>query len=118
MKADSLHKDIAAYNIQQAEKWNHNPLATASRLASTYEVRPLLQALAAEIGSDKLAAIAASVAQIEDQRWQEGRRCRRYVTDKQRFALATALLEKYGTPRNIVKAAWGMTDEEIDSAEA
>ena len=118
MKADSLHKDIAAYKIQQAEKWNHHPLKTAGRLASTFEVRPLLISLAIEIGSEKLASIAARVAEIEDQREAQGSRCRRQVSDKQRHALAAALLEKYGSPRNIVKAAWHMTDQEIDDAEA
>lgn len=117
-KANSIHADIAAYKIQQAEKWQHSDLMVVLGLANTYEVRPLLQAMAAEIGSDKLAAIAAGVAEIEDQREREGIRCRRKVTDNQRHALATALLEKYGTARGVVKAGWGLSDQQIDEAEA
>lgn len=116
-KANSIHPDFAAYSIQQAEKWDRSDLMVVEGLVNTYEMRPLLQALAAEIGSDKLAAIAATVAAIEDQREREGIRCRRHVTAKQRYALATALLEKYGTARAVVKAAWGLTDEQIDEAE-
>lgn len=90
----------------------------AQGLASMFEVRALLLALASEIASEKLASIAATVAEIEDQREREGIRCRRKVTDLQARALASALLEKYGTARSIVKAAWGMTDKEIDEAQA
>lgn len=115
---ENLHPDIAAYIVQQAEKWDHPPAAVAGRLASTYQLRQILQDLAKSIDSEKLAGIAQSVADIEDQREREGIRCRRKVTEKQRYALAVALLEKFGTPREIVKAAWGMTDEEIDNANA
>lgn len=117
-KANSIPPAWAAHRIQQAEKWSHTDLMVAQGLSSTFEVRPLLQALAAEIDSEKLASIAASVAEIEDQREREGIRCRRKVTDPQRRALATALLEKYGTARNIVKSAWGLSDQQIDEAEA
>lgn len=116
MKANSFHPIYAAEILLDTEKWNHSPIVAAGRFVSTYEVRPLLDALADEIGSEKLASIAATVAEIEDQRKAQGGRCRRYVTDAQRAALSKALLEKYGTPRNIVKAAWGLTDEEIDAA--
>lgn len=117
-KANSYHPEFAAQRVCQGEKWGHDEMTTAASLVSTYEVRPLLQALAAEIGSDKLAGIAASVAEIEDQREAQGRRCYRKVTDAQRHALAAALLEKYGTARNIVKAAWGLTDAQIDESDA
>ncbi len=116
-QANSLHPDYAAYRIQQAEKWNHPDLQVAAGLCNVYEVRPLLQALAIEYQSELLAGIASTVAEIEDQREREGIRCRRKVTDKQRHALATALLEKYGSAREIVKAAWGLTDQQIDEAQ-
>ena len=116
--ANSIPAEWAAARIQQAEKWGNPDLAVAKGLADTYQVRALLQAIAAEIGSDKLASIAATVAEIEDQREREGLRCHRKVTDKQRHALGTALLEKYGSARNIVKAGWGLTDQQIDEAEA
>lgn len=116
-KANSLHADIAAYRVQQAEKWAHAPLMTAKSLASTFEVRPLLKAIADQIGSAKLAAIASDVADIEDQREREGVRCRRKVSERQSHALAIALLERYDSPRGIVKAAWNLTDQQIDEAQ-
>jgi hypothetical protein len=116
--ANSLRSDWAAYKIQQAEKWGHSDMVVAQGLADTAEALALVNALAAEIGNQKLADIAKTVAQINAQRAAEGIRCRRKVTENQRYALATALLEKHGSPRAIVKAGWAMTDEEIDSAEA
>lgn len=50
-KASSIHADIAAYKIQQAEKWQHSDLMVVQGLVNTYEVRPLLQALAAVRGA-------------------------------------------------------------------
>lgn len=117
-KANSLHPDIAAQRILQAEKWNHPDLAVAQGLADVYEVRPLLDEIAAQLGSEKLAGIASTVAEIADQSEREGIRCRRKVTEKQRYALAVALLEKFGTPRGIAKAAWSLTDQQIDEAGA
>jgi hypothetical protein len=93
-------------------------IANRIQQCSYAQARILLKAIADEFASEKLAGILATVTEIEAQREREGARCRRKVTDKQRFALATALLEKYGTAREIVKAGWGMTDQEIDEAEA
>lgn len=116
--ANSLRSDWAAYKIQQAEKWGHSDMVVAKGLTDTAEALALVNALAAEIGNQKLADIAKTVAQINAQRADEGIRCRRKVTANQRYALATALLEKHGSPRAIVKAGWNMTDEEIDNAQA
>ena len=63
-------------------------------------------------------SITATVQEIEDQRDRQGNRCYRNVMDKQRHALATALLKKYGTARNVVKAGWALTDQQIDQAQA
>ena len=115
-KYHSIPADWAAYRIQQAEKWSHSDLQVVAGLCSFYEMRPLLQALATEYKSELLAGIAATVAEIEDQREREGARCQRKVTDKQRHALATALLEKFGSAREVVKAGWGLTDQQIDEA--
>lgn len=109
-----LPADFAAYRILQSEKWNHSDLLVAQGLASTGQALRLALGIAADIGSDKLADIARSVEEIELQRAREGIRCRRRVTDRQRHALASALLERFGEPRSIVKAGWGLTDEQID----
>jgi hypothetical protein len=118
MKANSLPAAWAAIRIQQADKHGHGDLLVAKGLANMLEVRPLLRAIAREIDDEKLAAVAASVADIEDQRERESIRCRRKATDRQLHVLALALLEKFGTAREIVKAGWGLTDQQIDEAEA
>jgi RNase P/RNase MRP subunit POP5 len=117
-KSNSWHPDYAAEFVLRQERQAFPETHSAGLMATTFEVRPLLRSLADEIGSEKLAAIVATVADIEDQREAQGIRCRRKVSDKQRMALATALLEKYGSTRNIAKAAWGLTDEQINSADA
>lgn len=116
--SNSMRADWMALRIQQAEKWKQSDLSVAEGLCSYAQARVLLKAIAAEFESEKLASILATVEEIEDQRERDGIRCRRNVTDKQRYALATALLEKYGSAREIVKAGWAMTDQEIDETEA
>lgn len=116
--SNSMRADWMAHSIQQAEKWNRPDLMVVESLCSYAQARVLLRAIATEFESEKLASILATVEEIEDQREREGARCRRKVTDKQRYALATALLEKYGSAREIVKAGWCMTDQEIDETEA
>lgn len=113
---NSYHRDAAAYIAQQAEKWGRSEINAISFIITAFEVRPLLQALAEKLGSEKFASICATMFVIENQRHKEGARCRRYVTEKQRFALATGLLEEHGSHRQIVKLAWSLTDREIDGA--
>ena len=115
--ANSLPSDYAANRIQQAEKWGHVYLMTVTNISDTAEAIALVQSIAADLDNAKLGDIANTVAEINAEREANGKRCYRKVTEKQRFALATALLEKYGTPREIVKHGWSMTDAEIDAAE-
>jgi hypothetical protein len=113
-KINSYYPDQVAKMVVSLEKWQNDEISLVRNLVSMWEVRPLLTKLAEEIGSSKLEEIASSVFSIEDQREREGSFCRRQITDKQRVALATALLEKYRTAREIVKSGWSLTDQEID----
>lgn len=71
--------------------------------------------LAATLGG-KTADIAETVISTIQDSVRMGTRSRRTITPKQRYALATALLEKFGTARAIANAVWGLTDEEIENA--
>jgi len=118
---NSWHPEYAAEACKRHEhnavRWDHDDLLFVKVLCSTYEVLPLVKSIAAEIDDKKLADIAETVGEIEKQREAQGNRCYRKVTDKQRHVLAVALLEKFGTPRSIVKTAWSVTDQQIDNAD-
>lgn len=116
-KANSWHPEYAAEALARHEKNGHDDMVFVKFACSSFEVLPLVKAIAAELADERLAGIAASVAEIEQQIEDQGRRCKRKVTDAQRYVLAMALLEKYGTAREIVKSAWGVTDEQIDNAD-
>lgn len=116
--ANSWHPDYACEACKRHEKNGREDLNFVKYLCSTYEVLPLVKAIADKIQNEKLMGIANTVTEIEQQIEKEGSRCRRKVTDKQRYALAVALLEEYGTARAIVQAAWGVSSEQIDNADA
>lgn len=116
-KANSWHPEYAAEACARHERNGHDDMVFVKFAASAYEVLPLVKAIAAELGDERLAGIAATVAEIEQQIEDQGRRCKRKVTDAQRHALAVALLEKFGSARAIVKAAWGVSDDQIDNAD-
>lgn len=115
-KANSWHPEYAAESCKRHEANGHDDIVFVKYAASAYEVLPLVKAIAAELNNQKLASIANTVEEIEVQREREGRRCRRKVTETQQHELAVALLEKFGTARNVVKAAWSVTNEQIDNA--
>lgn len=117
-KINSWHPDYAAESLVRYERSGNRDMFYVTWIASTFEVLTLIRAIAADLGDKKLSGIAETVAAIEAQRKSEGIRCRRKVTAKQRHVLAVAVLEKFGTARGVVKAAWGLSDEQIDSAEA
>lgn len=113
---NSWHPDYAAEALARNERNGHSDLVFVKFAASTFELLPLVHNIASELADAKLAGIASTVAEIEAQRESLGRRCYRKVTDAQRHALAVALLEKFGTAREVVKAAWGISDAQIDNA--
>lgn len=116
-KPNSWHPEYAAEAMASSERNAHSDLVFVKFAASAFEVLLLVRQIAADLGDSKLAGIAATVGEIEQQIEDQGRRCRRKVTDAQRHALAVALLEKFGTARDVVKAAWGVSDEQIDNAD-
>lgn len=115
-KPNSWHPEYAAEVCARHERNDHDDMVFVKFACSAFEVLPLVKIIAEELGDAHLAGVAATVAEIEQQIEDQGRRCKRKVTDAQRYALAVALLEKYGTARALVKAAWGVTDADIDNA--
>ncbi|MFL8078268.1 hypothetical protein [Xanthomonas vasicola] len=80
----------------------------------------LAQDVGREIGNETIVAIAQTVIDTIDEVSRGGTprtRSYRKITDKQRYVLAVALLEKYGSARGIAAAGWGLTADEIDNAE-
>jgi len=116
-KPNSWHPDYAAEACARHERNGHDDMVFVKLASSAFEVLPLVKAIAAELNDERLAGIAATVAEIEQQIEDQGRRCKRKVTDSQRYALAVALLEKFGTARSVVQAAWGVSAEQIDNAD-
>lgn len=116
-KPNSWHPEYAAEACARHERNGHDDMMFVKFAASAFEVLPLVRQVAAELSDSKLASIAATVSDIEQQIEDQGRRCKRKVTDAQRHALAVALLEKLGTARDVVKAAWGVSDDQIDNAD-
>lgn len=116
-KANSWHPDYAAEACARSERDAHQDLTFVKYASSTYQVLPLVHTIAAETGDSKLASIAATVSEIEQEREEKGNRCYRKVTEAQRHVLATALLKKYGSARGVVKAAWNVTDAQIEDAD-
>ncbi|MES2879171.1 MAG: hypothetical protein V4713_12175 [Pseudomonadota bacterium] len=114
---NAWHRDYAAEVLKSREKYGADgEFQFVKSACSSGNVLPLVVAIAQDLGDTKLAGIAATVAEIEAAHQAQGIRCRRKVTEAQRFVLATALLERYGSPRAIAAAAWGLTDEEIEAA--
>lgn len=114
---NSWHPEYAAEALARNERNGHSDLMFVKFAVSAFEVLPLVRQIAAELDDSKLAGIVATVGEIEQQIEDQGRRCKRKVTDAQRHALAVALLEKFGTAREVVKAAWGVSDEQINNAD-
>lgn len=85
------------------------------------EYEPLL-ALAEAVGDDYTRSICSSVrsGRIADesarrQGYVLGGRRKSHITDKQRQLLAAALLERYGTARAIVAAAWNIGEADVQA---
>ena len=115
------HRDFAAESLKSYElnQWCKDPSFTWTKYAiECGEVVKLAQQVGQSIGNQKIIDIAQTVLDTITQSVNEGIRCRRRITDKQQHTLAVALLEQYGSARAIAAAVWGLTDEEIDNADA
>ena len=115
------HRDYAAEGIKRYElnQWCKNSDFTWTKYAITCgEVVKLAQQVGHATENQKIVSIAETVLDTIKQSVHEGIRCRRRITDKQQHTLAVALLEQYGNARAIATAVWGLTNEEIDNADA
>ena len=115
------HRDFAAESIKQYElnQWCTDPSFTWTKYAiECGEVVKLAQQVGHTTENQKIVSIAETVLDTIKQSVHEGIRCRRRITDKQQHTLAVALLEQYGNARAIATAVWGLTNEEIDNADA
>lgn len=112
---NTWHPEYAAESLKRHEN-HHND--NADRAWTEYAVEcGQVAELAATLGDAKTVSIAQTVISTINDSHKLGKRSHRKVTPKQRYALAKALLAKYGTARAIAAAAWGLSDEDIDNAD-
>lgn len=115
------HREYAAESIKRHElnRWTSDPsLEWAEFAIECGEVVKLAQQIGREIGHEKTVSIAQTVLDTIEDHERRGARSYRKITKKQRRALAVVLLERFGTAREIAKKIWGLTDEEINNADA
>ena len=100
-----MHIEYAADALIRLES---NKINTPAAVVAAYITEREMLALATTLSgvtADIAASVKATVA--------AGSRNFKKVTDKQRFAMAFALLEKYGTPRAVYAAAYGVSEDEF-----
>jgi hypothetical protein len=121
---ESWHRDFAAEGIKGAElnRWAADANMNWTEFAvECGDVARLALGIAREIGNGNIAAIAQTVLDTIAASAAGGNarnRSRRAVTPAQRRILAVVLLEKYTSARAIAVVIWGLTDEEINGADA
>jgi hypothetical protein len=113
---NAWHPEYAAEIVNKYERMPDGDILFAKSACSCGNVIPLVLQIAEDIGDVKLLDIARTVSDIESEREARGNRCKRKVTEPQRFVLGTALLERYMTARGIAAAAWLLTDADIEAA--
>jgi hypothetical protein len=100
-----MHIEYAADALIRLEAIKVN---TPAAVVAAYITEREMLALASTLGgvtADIAATVKATVA--------AGSRSFKKVTDKQRFALAFALLEKFGTACAVYAAAYGVSEDEF-----
>ena len=107
---DTWHRDYAAESIKRFElnRWDNEPSWNWLIFATEcLEVTQLAQQVALEAEDQFAADVAQTVV-----------KSRKGITQKQRFVIARALAERFGTARAVAAQVWKLTDEEIDHADA
>ena len=99
-----MHIEYAADAILRMEAAQY----TEQQQVQTYVTEKELLTLAASLGG-VTSEIASSVREIA----HAFKKTNRKVTDKQRFALSAALLEKHGTARAVFAAAYSVSIDEF-----
>lgn len=103
-----MHIDWARETVERHEKWHSDYDYTLMQLLCT---EPEVLKIADALGIDKITSIATSARAAVGQRYK-------YVTDKQRHALAVALLEAHGNARAVLALAFGVTEAVMFPGEA
>ncbi|HMQ97242.1 MAG TPA: hypothetical protein PKC42_04045 [Candidatus Nanoperiomorbaceae bacterium] len=114
-------RDYAAESLKRHElnRWASDPSLQWTEFAvECGEVATLAQRVGQEIENEKIASIAKTVLDTINDHERRGVRSYRKITNKQRRALAVVLLEQFGSARGIAAEIWGLTDEEINNADA
>ena len=88
-------------------------LWTKMAVSECGQVAKAAEQIGEALGDTKLASIAQSVVATGT-----GNNRYKRITDKQAHALTVALLEKHGSARGIAFAVWGVTDANIEGADA
>lgn len=114
--SNTWHRDYAAEAIQRHER-NFAERADwffAKFVVTGGQGARLARQVGESIGDARIVAIADTVLDII----AAPGRSRRTVTDKQAAVLAEVLLEKFGSARGIGAEIWGLSDAEIEGADA
>lgn len=113
MNARDWHRDYVAESIKQLEKseWSRDPSFEWLQLAIE---NARVCALAREIGRETGVQIVVDVGTTIQGIIASGRG---RISHKQRFILARALAERFGTARAVAEHLWQLSDEEIDNAD-
>lgn len=117
------HRDYAAESIKRHEQQfaERAAMIFAEFVVECGQGAALAKQVGEECGNAKIADIAKTVLETIDEVSKGGtRRTRSYrkITSAQKYALAVTLLERYETARAIGAAIWGLTDAEIEGADA
>ncbi|MCA0240193.1 MAG: hypothetical protein LCI02_04980 [Proteobacteria bacterium] len=111
------HRDYAAETIKryESDRWlsEKADFNFATYLMTCAQGVELAASVGREIGNDKIVSIAQTVLDTIN-----GSNKYRKITPAQQKALAVALVEKFGTARQIAAEIWGLTPAEIDAADA
>lgn len=116
----SWHRDYAAESIKRFElnKWDEDPSWSWIQYAvECGEVTQLAGQIATESGDQFAVDVFVTVGKAISASAKNAR-SRRNISDKQRFILARALAERFGTARAIAAHIWNLSNEEIDNADA
>lgn len=100
-----MHIEYAADAVIRAEEQFKDEAAQRYVLESYADDKTVLQ-IVETLDDEKAKSIAATIVASRNNRYAK-------VTQKQRYAIASAILKKYTTARAALAAAYGVSEEEF-----
>ena len=101
----TMHIECAAEAVARAEAQFEGEKADRYAIESYADDETILKVVDT-LDNEKAKSIAATIRKSRKSRYAK-------VTSKQRWAIATALLEAYGSARAVYAAAYGVTEKEF-----